>query len=870
MAIKKVLKIILAIIIIISCQLPLNQKTVYASPNSPKDNTWIQAASLTWLMDMSSLLYQLISTRIPSFASPNGLHMREQTIDSNTGQIQIDNEHRLLRWDRRPPNDIFLNGFIPRVTNQNLSPVEDTHLLNYLRTNSPSIFVSTTRARYNNLGLEITPWTPHSANNNIIYRYEIFAPGGIDINASFSRNHNPFPNEDEITFPGGIRPEFIRSTYEYHNGEIVRIWINPNFINPSTLNDVSGPSNISKVFWHENHSEGNNMDSKGFILDLDYNQDFDMFAPNGEIPNNNLLNNNSLNVIQNSEYQIKNKKDRNIVVTLDSDYGGSPVESYKNFGFENQKWNIKYDSKKNAYKIYNRETPTLLLSWNSNSSNGEQVIRGYTESGSNNQYWTIEKNVNGFYKFRNLSDPSKILDLKDGNTLNKTPLVVSSENSSSSQEWLIEKTNYQTVTDGTYQVSSKLNENKVIEQISTNKIHIFSNSDKENQVWNLIYNPILKAYKIKSLKYPNYSLAWDSNNTRTIVAATGDYNDQYWLIERNEDNTYIIRNYENRKIVLDLSNGSTTDGNGLLGFEFHGGINQRWIIKPFSFNSIQDGIYQFMTVINQDLIADLTTNNYTIATKTNNYSSNQKWTVTYNDKKRAYKIRNLQHAHLSLAWDSNHSDKIFGATGDYDDQYWIPILQTDGSFIFRNYKNPNKIFGTNGQPINDIPLKAQDVTGQNNQKWYLRHLNSSNNFTGYFNISSKKNFNKIITMNSNKTQAVIFDNIGINNQSWKLKYNDNKNAYQIHILDNFLYFQGGHNIVATMQNVTNDDLRSYWYVEYNFNKDGFIIRNAFDTSYVLDVFQGNFANNTPIITYQNYLNDNQLWNFIPSLGVEPR
>ncbi|WP_041658769.1 hypothetical protein [Lysinibacillus sphaericus] len=105
------------------------------------------------------------------------------------------------------------------------------------------------------------------------------------------------------------------------------------------------------------------MDSKGFILDLDYNQDFDMFAPNGEIPNNNLLNNNSLNVIQNSEYQIKNKKDRNIVVTLDSDYGGSPVESYKNFGFENQKWNIKYDSIKNAYKIYNRETPTLLLSW---------------------------------------------------------------------------------------------------------------------------------------------------------------------------------------------------------------------------------------------------------------------------------------------------------------------------------------------------------------------------------------------------------------------------------------------------------------------------------------------------------------------------
>jgi len=277
-----------------------------------------------------------------------------------------------------------------------------------------------------------------------------------------------------------------------------------------------------------------------------------------------------------------------------------------------------------------------------------------------------------------------------------------------------------------------------------------------------------------------------------------------------------------------------------------------------------------MTVINQDLIADLTTNNYTIATKINSYSSNQKWTVTYNDKKRAYKIRNLQHAHLSLAWDSNHSDKIFGATGDYDDQYWIPILQTDGSFIFRNYKNPNKIFGTNSQPINDIPLKTQDLTGQSNQKWYLRHLNSSNNLKGYFTISSKKNFNKTITMNSNKTQAVIFDNIGIINQSWKLKYNDNKNAYQIHISDNFLYFQGGHNIVATMQNVTNDDLRSYWYVEYNFNKGGFIIRSAFDTSYVLDVFQGNFANNTPIITYQNYLNDNQLWYFIPSSGVEPR
>lgn len=56
----------------------------------------------------------------------------------------------------------------------------------------------------------------------IVYRYEIFAPGGIII-ADFIDNNSPFPDQKEIDFVDDIAPWYIRCAQEFmlitENGE---------------------------------------------------------------------------------------------------------------------------------------------------------------------------------------------------------------------------------------------------------------------------------------------------------------------------------------------------------------------------------------------------------------------------------------------------------------------------------------------------------------------------------------------------------------------------------------------------------------------------------------------------------------------------
>ncbi|MCT9089268.1 WXG100 family type VII secretion target [Streptomyces sp. ASQP_92] len=97
----------------------------------------------------------------------------------------------LWRFDARSPDAIFEEGFQPWEPS-------NTHLRDYVEKNTPSAYVGTTRNP--DLG-----WAPK-------FRYEIDAPGGIDVNASMP--DNIFASESEIAFPGGVRAENIKGVWE--------------------------------------------------------------------------------------------------------------------------------------------------------------------------------------------------------------------------------------------------------------------------------------------------------------------------------------------------------------------------------------------------------------------------------------------------------------------------------------------------------------------------------------------------------------------------------------------------------------------------------------------------------------------------------
>ena len=150
------------------------------------------------------------------------IQWRQTTVRNYNGNMIPAETETLWRWDSTPPEDIFANGFVPLVIND--ASDNNMNLYTYVNQNVTSIFVSTTHSVRTNGYF----WRPR--NKKYKYRYEIYAPGGIDVNLSLDKEDNDYPHQNEIAFPGGIRPEFIRSARCYNkNGRIIKFYRNGAF-----------------------------------------------------------------------------------------------------------------------------------------------------------------------------------------------------------------------------------------------------------------------------------------------------------------------------------------------------------------------------------------------------------------------------------------------------------------------------------------------------------------------------------------------------------------------------------------------------------------------------------------------------------------
>ena len=134
------------------------------------------------------------------------VHWRARTVQDQrrTNHPEISAEREWLwRWDRAHPRVIFQHGFLPRVDILRVAaagPTAPTNLRSYVANNIASVFVSTTRRN----------WAPRSRGNT--FRYDIFAPGGIDVNPTLGQHI--YENQMEIAFVGGIRTEYIYGAVE--------------------------------------------------------------------------------------------------------------------------------------------------------------------------------------------------------------------------------------------------------------------------------------------------------------------------------------------------------------------------------------------------------------------------------------------------------------------------------------------------------------------------------------------------------------------------------------------------------------------------------------------------------------------------------
>ncbi|WP_204292496.1 scabin-related ADP-ribosyltransferase [Micromonospora gifhornensis] len=140
-----------------------------------------------------------------------------------SGQPQYrTDQNPVFRWDTRGPmpfaNPTGSSEFPPTqpgIFNTGFQPqdVSNTDLASFVDGNRGA-FVSTSRLE--NLNFLGGPSGPHGP---YIFRFEIHAPGGVDVNASLGDRIDPLHrNQLEVAFPGGIRTENIRGARRVTDG----------------------------------------------------------------------------------------------------------------------------------------------------------------------------------------------------------------------------------------------------------------------------------------------------------------------------------------------------------------------------------------------------------------------------------------------------------------------------------------------------------------------------------------------------------------------------------------------------------------------------------------------------------------------------
>ncbi|CAM0948751.1 unnamed protein product [Alopecurus aequalis] len=137
-----------------------------------------------------------------------------QALEYRGSDGDIDILRHVFRWDKAPYQVVFKNGlFIPR-RQPNLADKQFFNLKNYVKSRSRLL---DTRVEAES-GFIITTinsaWFPDyvdPGSSDTLYRYEIYAPGGILVAKTLGKNYRYTDAQDEVAFVYGIAPQYIRS-----------------------------------------------------------------------------------------------------------------------------------------------------------------------------------------------------------------------------------------------------------------------------------------------------------------------------------------------------------------------------------------------------------------------------------------------------------------------------------------------------------------------------------------------------------------------------------------------------------------------------------------------------------------------------------
>ncbi|MGW0890085.1 scabin-related ADP-ribosyltransferase [Saccharopolyspora sp. NPDC002578] len=224
--------------------------------NSPLEKLLAKMAGVTTTdLDFGGLLgeYDRLGRRVSAIRPVNALDAAVRPADPSElpllelsaapgGLLWRTDDEMLYREDDRDYEAVFRSGLVPW---------EDSALPASLDTHQTTIGLRTSFVSFSRSKAFSAEWGDHRWNDDYdvnrresdrIQVFEIDAPGGIDLVASLNRY--AMPMQQEVVFPGGVRPEYIRGVELRHDDGRIEYVHNPAYRARSASAPVSSSAPV--------------------------------------------------------------------------------------------------------------------------------------------------------------------------------------------------------------------------------------------------------------------------------------------------------------------------------------------------------------------------------------------------------------------------------------------------------------------------------------------------------------------------------------------------------------------------------------------------------------------------------------------------
>lgn len=587
---------------------------------------------------------------------------------------------------------------------------------------------------------------------------------------------------------------------------------------------------------------------------------------------------------------------------------------------DNQAFIVSHDAQ--GYITFtNAKSGKVLDVSDGKASNGKNVQQ-YTSNGTRAQKWVVKKSNKG-YMIISALDSNYVLDVSGSKANNGTNIQLYSGNGSDAQNWNIEKfvskyekldalanSNKNTIADGTYEISTKLNTGYVLDMTSSSlsnggNVQIYESNETPAQGWIVSHDS--KGYvTIKNENSGKVMEIKDNKATNLQNVQQNAANDNYgqkWIAIKNSDGSIELVSGENQNYCLDLYSSRTVNGNNVDIYGRNNSNAQRWVFRNKlnyresldqlaneNKNVLANGTYTIASKINDNYVLDMASSTLSNGGNVQLYEANGTKAQSFivNHDKNGYVTITNENSNKVIEVNSNSAANMANIqqnqSNDSYRQKWIAIKNSDGSIELVSALNKNYCIDLySSRIVNGNNVDLYQRNSSNAQKWLFKTKNNQSqapaNYDaiaaqnkdaiadGKYEIATKLNESFVLDMTSsslsNGGNVQLYSSNGTKAQGWIVSHDSkgyvtitNENSGKVmEVAGNKVG-----NLVNVQQNQANNNMGQKWIAMKK--ADGFIeLVSALNTNYCLDLYSSKTVSGNNVEIYGRNNSNAQLWKF---------